>query len=770
MPKLISYPGQLVFGLDIGTRSIVGTLGYRNDNMFYVVAQETREHLTRAMMDGQIHDIEKVGNTIKEVKNALEERTGRKLLQVCIAAAGRVLETVSVHVKLEYDQERTITSEDVYALNSLGVEMAYEDFNKENKAEEKYYCVGYSAVHYYMNGYLISNLENHKARVIEADLIATFLPDDVVDGLSKAVSIAGLEVANLTLEPIAAIQLAIPENYRMLNIALVDVGAGTSDISITKDGSIIAYGMLPIAGDALTEAIARHCLVEFATAEKIKCGIMNNEVVEYEDIMLLPQQITRQDVLSVSNPIVENMTKSISEKIIELNGGKPTSAVFVVGGGGKIENFTQLLADKLGIPKERVAIRGKEVMQSIVFLQEGIEKDSLLVTPIGICLNFYEQNNSFIYVSFNGNRIKLYDNNKLSVADAALQAEFPKEALFPRRGKELNFTVNGKSKIVRGFLGETAELSLNGEKADIYSSIHANDIIEVKESTIGREAECEIRNLSEYGSNLNIIVNKKRIEMPRAVYVNKTLQSEYYSIVSQDQVEIANYYTVEQILKFMDIILEDNINIYVNNEIADITTKVYENFSVVWEKEDHIKADVANSYEELTEEPDEASYEASYEETDEETDEESYEDFYEKKDEESEKAELRSEDESLKETLEKSIEKVVINSNEATQKESVQNETAENEVTENEATEIIDAQKVAQEQDRLINGMDVIVNKCSVHLSNKKNYVFVDIFELIDFDLSKVKGSGLVTIVNGSPAQYLEPLKSGDVIEVYWKE
>ena len=91
-------------------------------------------------------------------------------------------------------------------------------------------------------------------------------------------------------------------------------------------------------------------------------------------------------------------------------------------------------------------------------------------------------------------------------------------------------------------------------------------------------------------------------------------------------------------------------------------------------------------------------------------------------------------------------------------------------MTENEATEIIDAQKVAQEQDRLINGMDVIVNKCSVHLSNKKNYVFVDIFELIDFDLSKVKGSGLVTIVNGSPAQYLEPLKSGDVIEVYWKE
>ena len=269
MSQVKTYPGQLVFGLDIGTRSIVGTLGYRSENKFYVVAQETKEHLTRAMMDGQIHDIEKVGNTINEVKTVLEERTGRKLSQVCIAAAGRVLETVSVHVKQEFEQEKTISSEDIYALNSLGVEQAYEEFQRENNRNEKYYCVGYSAVHYYMNGYLIANLENHKARLIETDLIATFLPDDVVDGLQKAVSIAGLEVANLTLEPIAAIQLAIPENYRMLNIALVDVGAGTSDISITRDGSIIAYGMLPIAGDALTEAIARHCLVEFSMAENI---------------------------------------------------------------------------------------------------------------------------------------------------------------------------------------------------------------------------------------------------------------------------------------------------------------------------------------------------------------------------------------------------------------------------------------------------------------------------------------------------------------------
>lgn len=55
--------GQLVFGLDIGTRSIVGTVGYLNSSKFHVLAQCAREHETRAMLDGQIHDIVKVGQT-----------------------------------------------------------------------------------------------------------------------------------------------------------------------------------------------------------------------------------------------------------------------------------------------------------------------------------------------------------------------------------------------------------------------------------------------------------------------------------------------------------------------------------------------------------------------------------------------------------------------------------------------------------------------------------------------------------------------------------
>ena len=379
--------GQLVFGLDIGTRSIVGTVGYKEDNRFVVVAQRVREHETRAMLDGQIHDIGKVSETIRQVKEELEEAIGRKLTDVCIAAAGRVLRTVNSHVEYPFGSDKEIVSEDIYALTSSAVEKAYEEFLKQQTEEDmKFYCVGYSVVRFYLNGYPMGNLEGHKARTIGVDLIATFLPEDVVDGLYRAVELAGLEVANMTLEPIAAIQVAIPERFRMLNIALIDVGAGTSDISITNDGCIIAYGMIPLAGDELTELIVQHYLVDFQTAERIKLASTTGEMITYKDIMMIEHSIPAKEVWELIEPVTDKMTTAVAEKIKELNGGQTVSATFVVGGGGKIHGYTEMLADKLGLPQERVALRGEEVLQEVTFEQPDIEKDPLIVTPIGICL------------------------------------------------------------------------------------------------------------------------------------------------------------------------------------------------------------------------------------------------------------------------------------------------------------------------------------------------------------------------------------------------
>ena len=810
MAEAMKFPGQLVFGLDIGTRSIVGTVGYRTGGKFHVVTQSVREHQTRAMLDGQIHDIYKVGGTIKEVKAELEERIGRPLKDVCIAAAGRVLQTVTLRVDQDLEGEREVTGEDIYALDSLGVERAYAEFLENNHMDMKFYCVGYSVVRYYMNGYTIGNLEGHKAKTIGADLIATFLPEDVVDGLYKAVEVAGLDVVNLTLEPIAAIQVAIPEMYRMLNIALVDVGAGTSDISVTRDGSIIAYGMIPIAGDSLTEVVAKHCLVDFATAEQIKRDTGVKDVIEYKDIMGLTQTITTEEVERVAAEVIDHMTSQVAEKIKELNGNKSVSAVFVVGGGGKLPGYTEALAKKLDIQSERVAVRGGEVMQDITFLEEDARRDSLMVTPIGICLSFYEQSNNFIFVYFNEQRVKIYDNSKAAVVDAAMQAEFASDGLFPKRGKELNFTVNGKPRIARGEPGEAAQITVNGNEADIYTLIHPNDQIRVIESTAGDPARMTLGQLPEFGSKMWVEVNEKKVDLPKFASVNGELQSEYYEIQENDEVEILGYYTVRQISEFMDVVIDWNMNIYVNNKVADMDTRVYENFSVIWTLEELQLSDVefyeqAEAEEEKPARDDRPAGTAGFSMAA-----KSASGTGQTAGSDRPAADGRDEDtagdvsggvnDSTADAAEGS-ERVAAEAASGTVSAAGQTENerpageqrqkgarivmgpgvkrAEEEAkAKARAREEETARAKAEEDKRreeILNkhvpmSIIVTVNGEQIKLTGKKAYVFVDVFEYIDFDLSKPQGSGIVTNLNGREAQYMESIRSGDVIEIYWKQ
>lgn len=707
----LKLPEHLVFGLDIGTRSIVGSVGYMDGKKFNVAGHYVKEHETRAMMDGQIHDIAKVGETIDFVKRELENQIGRPLNDVCIAAAGRVLKTVTIHVDMDRADDMAVTDEDIYSLDMLGVEKAY-DIMRADYPDVEFYCVGYTVVKYYMNGYIIGNLEGHKGKNIGADILATFLPNEVIEDLYSATSIAKLNVANLTLEPIAAINIAIPENFRLLNIALVDVGAGTSDISITKDGSIIAYGMIPHAGDEITEAILNRCLCDFKTAETIKLNSMKKSTksISYKDVMGLKQKLTPAEVRDMYADTVENMTREIAEKIKELNGGKSVNAVFVVGGGGKAFGFTESLANHLGIPKERVALRGEEVLGDVNFLVEGVKKDPLLVTPIGICMNFYNQKNHFIYVNINDERIKLYDNDHLTVVDAAMQIGFPNEALFPKRGKSLSFNLNNKLKMIKGDLGEAAYITVNGHEANINSKIAKNDKIYIKESTAGEDAIYTVGQLAEYKESISFMINGVNVTCPKFAEVNKELVTASYSIQDGDDIHIRDYYTVLQILQFMDFDSTGKV-IYVNGHKASEDEPVYGGFKVNFEDIDY-----------LNEQPEEMVNDLNEVDIESATDEE-----------------------------------IIVDNTDAS------NESAS-------ATKVDEQNQppVATPISSIPINITITVNGTPVTLKNKASYIFVDILDFYPFNTQKAGGSDLVRKINGVRCDFTSPLNQGDSAELYW--
>lgn len=819
---------ELVFGLDIGTRSMVGTVGYRQGERFVVTAQEIRQHQTRAMLDGQIHDINRVAAAIADIRQALEDKTEIKLEEVCIAAAGRVLKTMNVHADMDLDKERNVTKEDMSSLISLGIEQAFEDFQEKNDTNMHFYCVGYSVVRYFLNGMWMGQPEHHKAKTIGADIIATFLPDDVVDGLYSAVELAGLRVANLTLEPIAAIRVAIPEKYRLLNIAMIDVGAGTSDISITDDGSVTAFGMIPCAGDTLTELLAKTCLIDFTTAEMIKTAAATQEEIIYEDIMGAEQMITAKEVIAICQPEIERMSKLAADAIKELNGGKSPSAVFIVGGGGKIKGFDELVAAELGLDPKRVALRGEEIMRDVDF-PDGALKDSTIITPIGICLTYYEQYNNFIYITFNGNRIKLYDNNKLTVTDAAMQADFTREGLFPRRGEELHYTVNGKNRVTKGEYGESAHVYVNGEEVSLSHNIKANDVITLEESTLGTPAQEKIADLIDYNGKIVVYLNGDEMPLPKPVKVNGTAVTEEYLIQNGDEIVVSSTYTYDEFFEYMGLSPDDMI-LFINGERANDTMEVCASDQVEFKnrkayelkeiyKESNISLHSSKRREAKKEEKSKAEETKAAEETTpaagEKTDAvETNESIKDEPESEAKEDKTNSED---NEAVQSETENKEITTpepeNETGEKEQAEpeNDIAEEQAkTESKADDVkeepvkepevkaaenrssertredfrqehthttakserTDKREVKEKEEPPVDSgkkIIVIVNQKPVVMRGKQSYMFVDIFDYIDFDTSRMQGSGIATLVNGKDAQYTQELYNGDKIEVYWK-
>lgn len=723
---------EYVFGLDIGTRSIVGTLGYRvGTDRFVVVAQVSIEHKTRAVIDGQIHDIPTVAKTIAEVKARLEAMTGETLKDVSIAAAGRVLKTKNVYVEYELPSETRVTNDHIHSLDSIAVEKAYEEIRSETDHKDKhFYCVGYSPVRYYLNGYPMEMIEKHMAASIGVEMIATFLPDEVVEGLYSAVEDAGLHVVSLTLEPIAAINLAIPERFRLLNIALVDVGAGTSDISIVKDGSIIAFGMIPLAGDEITEAIAKKYLVDFETAERIKKTATRKRSIAFKNIMGEAFKLSSDDVLATAQEAVGVIVDQVSNKIIELNGGKPVSAVFVVGGGGKMPGFTERMSKKLGLPENRVAIRGAEVLQQIDFSSTGIKKDSMLVTPIGICMEYYEQKSNFIHVRVNEERVKIYDNGKATVLDACIHAGFSQESLFPSRGEGFTYTVNGEEREAKGKSGEAAEVFLNGIATSLNELIQEDDAIMIKPATRGGPASLILGRVAECREELQYTLFGKKVLCQKRAEVNGTFRSADFAIHGGDEIVVHGSYSVAQLLEYMG--MEQEKRVLVNGEETDCRTML-EPMAVI----------------ERIVPPPPAPEKPKQEET--------------------EGAGLRSVVSGLADPGPAAGGDPLLS--QAQPLPAWAADLPIGNMTAGTGTNPAMAANVAAAPGNAGGSIQIEVNGAKVALLAKEKHMFVDVFDVYPFDLTKAGGKRMICRINGMKVtDFTTPVREHDKIDLYWEK
>ncbi len=564
---------DLLFSLDIGTRTVVGIVGYHDGQRFRIEAFDVEAHKERAMYDGQVHDIELVAKAVEKVKERLEKRTGLELKRVSIAAAGRSLKTCKVFVERDADPTLEVDDELISSLEIEAIQQAQKEMEEQNNEEgQSYFCVGYAVVNQYLNGSIISNLSGHRARKVGVEVLATFLPRVVVESLYAVVARAGLEVASLTLEPIAAMNVSIYSSLRMLNLALVDIGAGTSDIALTKSGTVFAFAMASIAGDEITEKIAEVLLLDFDQAEEVKISLNSKETIKYKDIMGITYEKSSADIIKEIDPAIRSLAKEISKKIMEYNGKAP-SAVFLVGGGSQIPKLPEYIAELLQLPVERVGVRNTDIIKDVEIKSKKLSGPEF-ITPIGIAVTAYmNRQKDFLHVTVNGVNVKLFNSKTLTIADSLILVGYNPRNLIGRRGSAVSFKLNGKNETVRGEAGEPAVIYLNDNVSGLDKPITNGDRIIVEPAVEGKPAEVHIRDYMDEYPEKTIYVNEDPYIIKPVVSINGSQCSIDTPIKDGDDVCIRYMEKVFELFEYLNLSYYDT-EMYINGKKAGLDDEV----------------------------------------------------------------------------------------------------------------------------------------------------------------------------------------------------
>ncbi len=666
--ELKKLPTDYIYALDIGTRNVVGVIAQIvEDDKLKIISHYVVNHRERAMYDGQIHDIEKIKKIIIEVTEKLSQETGYKLESVSIAAAGRALKTVQTEVMASLVEDVEIDQNLLNQLEAEGIQNAQSQMdNSEDGKTVNYYCVGYSAQAYLLDGINISNPLGHKGKLLNLNLIATFLPRSVVDSLYTAVDKAGLSVKRLTLEPIAALAITVPEKFRLLNIALVDIGAGTSDIAITKDGLIYAYGMVDLAGDELTEALVSKYLLDFETAENLKIGLSSSAEQSFTDIVGIKHTLENAEILKALDDKIQMIVSTIGDEIIRINDGAPV-AVFLIGGGSQLPSFARYLATKLDLAEERVVIKAVDNLEQIEFMAEALNGPKF-ITPLGIAyVSRTEEEGDFIEFTVNSSPVKLYNTKELKLLDALVLLGHNTRALLPQTGESVIVEVNGKFKRFHGEAGEPAVVSLNGKSASLEDYIKFGDVIEVSFATVGEAAKPKLSDIVDLDGQ--IYYGNQPLYLFQNVKINGEDIAEDIALKTGDQINFTKLESFQDLSDYVDV---DISELLINGEImaSDYQLKTGDKITVV-----NTKSQVP--------------------------------------------------------LFKKEANDIVV-------------ETAKNSIN------------------LIVNGEPKTIT------SNKSECIFVDVFEAINFDLSRPQGM-IDLKLNGKTAHYTDTLKDGDEIIIDWK-
>lgn len=366
---------EMVVALDIGTTKVCAVAGRKDEHGRLEILGVGKVE-SEGVMRGVVSNIEKTVRAISDAI-AIAERNAQTQFRV-------------VHVGIAGQHIKSLQHRGMLTRDNLNTEISQEDITRLEKDMFKLVLPpGDKIIHVLPQEYTVDDEQGITDPIgmsgvrLEANFHIITGQITATQNIVKCVKRADLEVANLTLEPIASAASVLSDEEKEAGIALVDIGGGTTDITIFKDGIIRHTAVIPFGGNVITKDIKEGCNVMHHQAEKLKVkfgSALANEVYDNRIITIPglkgrdPKEISEKNLARIIQARVEEILDYVVWEIRRSGyENKLIGGVVLTGGGSLLNHIDKLtefhtgLDTRIGVPIEHLAHGYMEQLSSPVF-------------------------------------------------------------------------------------------------------------------------------------------------------------------------------------------------------------------------------------------------------------------------------------------------------------------------------------------------------------------------------------------------------------------
>ncbi len=417
-------------GLDIGTTKIVAMIGQQNEyGKIEILGIGKSKSL--GVHRGVVNNITQTIQSIQQAIQEAEGVSGVEIKDVVVGIAGQ-------HI-------RSLQHSDYITRSNSDEVIDDDDVDKLcNQVYKLVMLPGEEIIHVLPQEYKVDGQAEIKEPIgmyggrLEANFHVVVGQVSSIRNIGRCVKSAGLDLAGITLEPLASANAVLSQEEKEAGVALIDIGGGTTDLAIFKDGIIRHTAVIPFGGNVITEDIKEGCSIIEKQAEllKIKFGSAwpgenkDNEIVSIPGLRgREPKEITLKNLSKVIHArvveIIEQAYLEIKNYGHEEQKKKLIAGIVLTGGGSQLKHLKQLVEyitgmdTRIGYPNEHLAGNSDTETVSPVY-----------ATATGLVMNAIqkqnknqEQNNSTVSIT---KKEELTEGEETS-SDSQMPSESKKE-------------------------------------------------------------------------------------------------------------------------------------------------------------------------------------------------------------------------------------------------------------------------------------------------------------------------------------------------------